>query len=734
MIIRILLLLTLVAVLTCCAPEESTISVDEFILQEGFEIELIAAEPLLEAPLAMTFGADGSIWAVELPGYMRDIEGTDENEPDGKIIKLSDDDGDGIMDRRTVIKDGLIAPRALALVYGGLLYSNGTHLLWESLEASNQEVVLVDSLYVIGGNIEHQPNGLLYNLDNWIYSAKSNARYKRINGEWIKEATISRGQWGITQDVDGRLYSNDNSNPLYADFLPPNVAIRNPYLKIEQTMNRNIAKDRRLFAYQATMVNRGYLEDVLDDDGKVKETTSACAPLIFQSDQWGTDYKDNAFVCAPEANVVKRYILNEVEGSITAKQAYDGEEFLVSKDETFRPVNLNIGLDGNMYIVDLRKGIIQHRAYMTSYLREKILDRHFDQINGLGRIYRVKRKGVDAQDIINQELNNDRALEWLQSSIGERRLCAQKYFVEKNDLSMVQSLEDLAQNSVNGLGQVHALWTLEGMSALDQKLLITIANEAKSPSVIYQLLRLLSDQDRAIYLIKWSDISPKIDLLIGHLSGKMEDNSHWLAMAQEHRENPLFAEALISGLDTSVLTQRLTTIKKFSTDTIYSILKSTITNRAKHDWKGPKLQTQVYKDDRTAGLELYDHYCSSCHGLDGLGRGNLAPPLMNSEYISGDPERLILVLLHGLKGPIHVNGQLYEMNAMMPGIKDTPTLTDKDINDIIIFLRNSYSFANPWIDLSLVSTLREKTKDRNDVFTEAELDQWIKENVEKKNN
>ena len=110
----------------------------------------------------MTFDTDGSIYVVELPGYMRDIEGSNEDAPDGKIVKLTDTNDDGVYDNRSVVKRDLVAPRAVTVVNGGLLYSAGTSLYWDDLD-DNLDAELVDSMYVVGGNIEHQSNGLLYN-------------------------------------------------------------------------------------------------------------------------------------------------------------------------------------------------------------------------------------------------------------------------------------------------------------------------------------------------------------------------------------------------------------------------------------------------------------------------------------------------------------------------------------------------------------------------------------------
>ncbi|MEL6988957.1 MAG: dehydrogenase, partial [Bacteroidota bacterium] len=142
-------------------PESNT---DEFIIRDGFEIEIIAEAPLIQAPVAMTEDEKGRWWVVEMTGYMRDIDGNGEDIADGRIVILEDTDGDQRMDNRIVFADQLLNPRAIALVYGGALYTSGTSLYWsEIINDKAKDTILVDSLYVVGGNIEHQPNGLYYN-------------------------------------------------------------------------------------------------------------------------------------------------------------------------------------------------------------------------------------------------------------------------------------------------------------------------------------------------------------------------------------------------------------------------------------------------------------------------------------------------------------------------------------------------------------------------------------------
>ena len=94
--------------------------------------------------------------------------------------------------------------------------------------------------------------------------------------------------------------------------------------------------------------------------------------------------------------------------------------------------------------------------------------------------------------------------------------------------------------------------------------------------------------------------------------------------------------------------------------------------------------------------------------------------------MDGPPEHIALVMLNGLQGPITVHGEIYEGAAVMPGIKHNPEITDRDINDIISFLKNGFTSKPVWFNLkeSVITKLREETADRKEMFTEEELKAW----------
>jgi len=683
------------------------------------------------------FDERGRIWTLEMTGYMRDIDGSGEDIPDGKISILEDTNGDGRMDKKTVFLEELVLPRAIELVNDGLLYAEPPNLWWVPIENDQPgEHQLVDSMYALGGNIEHAPNGLLYNIDNWIYSAKSDRRYQYRDGQWIIEVTKSRGQWGITSDDQGRLFYNNNSNPIFGDFLQPNQIYANPYFASKKLEGQNLSKTRRFYPIHSTLANRGYIEGVYDEEGKIKEFTSACSPLIYRGNQFRKEFYNQAFVCGPEANLVKRFSLETEGGKIAAKPTSEGTEFLVSNDETFRPVNLNNGPDGALYIVDMRRAIIQHRAYMTSYLKELIIEREMDTLPLLGRIYRV----TDSlnQTTVRPDLSELSIAEWvplLQSKNAWQRITAQKKLVFANDKSLVNAISDVAKDEQHPLGQISALWTLEGMHALSVDLLnsASTANSSVFSQVIILAKTILNEQNKGqllpIFEKAVASSNYQHHLQLAHTLAKVNSprkEAMITTLIEKYADDPIVSDALVSSLAgrEKAILSNLNTLKE--APYLANALNKTLINQAEDNKQLLVMSTHDQTDNRTRGFLLYNTYCGTCHGMDGKGIENLAPPLYQSEYVDGPAERLVLIMLNGLQGPITIHGEIYEGAAVMPGIKHNPDLTDEKIKDILAYIKNGFTSKPVWfrLDTKVITDLRAKTADRKEMFTEQELMAW----------
>src|SRR5690606_3295619 len=195
-----------------------------FRVAPGYRVELVAAEPLVQDPVAMDWDERGRLYVVEMRGYMPDAFGHGAEEPVGRVVLLEDTDADGRMDRRTVYLDGLVLPRAVAVVDGGVLIGEPPQL-WLCRDTDGDD--RCDDKRAVtgygeneGGSVGHRENALMQGLDNWLYNAKSSRRFRLTGDGLVVDQTVARGQWGMTQDDEGRLLYNNNSNWIFADFYP----------------------------------------------------------------------------------------------------------------------------------------------------------------------------------------------------------------------------------------------------------------------------------------------------------------------------------------------------------------------------------------------------------------------------------------------------------------------------------------------------------------------------------
>ncbi len=707
----------------------------KYVSPESITVDVVASEPMIEAPVTIDWDQQGRMWVVEMTNYMPNVDGAGEDIPTGKIKILLDHDHDGFMDEAKIFLDSLILPRAIALLYNGLLYVEPPNLWWVATDGDTPGTrILVDSLYAKGGNVEHQPNGLLYNIDNWIYSAKSHFRYQLRNGRWIKEPTSFRGQWGITQDDWGRLYANNNSNGLFADYVLPNTVINHTFYTPQYAIYQNVFEDRSIYPLHATSINRGYKKDALDSLGRVRHLTSACGPLISSGDV----YPGDVFICVPEANLIKRtHFAHSDNDSTGVSNYYQDEEFLASMDEGFRPVNLFTGPDNLMYIVDMHRGVIQHKTYMTNYLRKLIMDKKLDQITGMGRILRLSQSKRDIP-ITDKKLDFDNASDTdlfalLESDHRYVRLRAQHRLIQKDDLTLLPELIRLFYTSQNPITQVHALRTIDGLRIpLDTILLhaprsdhpmvivhiLDIATRIGTPSITLKLIQQ--------YLpIKNHDVYRQIGRTTGSLLSTKEKGKIcgiYNKLLLQFPNDAILAEMIVSGIEghENSCPTIFTTHRFPKMQLVYAKLKANMHNGQMNNIY--RKNQSVGIDTRTNGKLLYDRHCSICHGQGGHGISSLAPSLIGAHIVESGVRPIALTILTGLTGPINVSGQFQTYSSDMPGLKANKNITDQDIADIANFVANGFRSHPQQIKVEEVTSLRQIASEMPEVPTEQVID------------
>ena len=118
---------------------------------------------------------------------------------------------------------------------------------------------------------------------------------------------------------------------------------------------------------------------------------------------------------------------------------------------------------------------------------------------------------------------------------------------------------------------------------------------------------------------------------------------------------------------------------------------------------------------------IYARACLSCHGAAGEGKPGLYPPLAKTDWVNAPrPDRLIRLVLHGIVGPIKVNGQPWPTpTPFMPG--HAATLKDEEIATLLSYLRRSMGNDAPPVDATAVAAVRAATVGRKAMWSEAEL-------------
>lgn len=574
-------------------------------LESGFVLELVASEPMLHDPVALAFDGDGRIWVAEMVGYMPDIDGKLEESTYGRISVVEDTNGDGRADKHTVFLEQYLLPRAVALTDndGTLLFADNEKLyeaeilIDESGSIKAGEVKVVDAEYASGGNPEHKPNGLMRALDNWVYNAKSDLRYKKVNGTWIKEKTETRGQWGISQDDYGRLYTNTNSNLVSVEELPPGLVSRNASYTFRSKVNATI-KNQQLWPIRINPgVNRGYMDGTLDEIGYLVKPTAASGLVVYRGDQFPEAYRGNLFITEPAGNLVKRAVSTVGEdGFHTVSSALTGSEFLASTDERSRMVNAYTAPDGTLYLVDFYRGIIQHKEYMTSYLRAQVVERKLDQHIGLGRIWRVRHSEgkVSAGPPRMSEASSADLVGYLSHANGWWRDTAQRLLVERGGKDAVPALKEIIRDGSHELAPIHAVWTLEGLGQLDPDV-VEAALKSARPRVVAETIRAsehFAGTERGVEVFALlAPLAGSEDLLVRRqLAASLgifgDDAVPLLAkLVAGHSEDRLLGDLAVSGLSG----RELALLKELP---------------AKHDLRGGLIETLVKRNEKKALSEL----------------------------------------------------------------------------------------------------------------------------------
>ena len=662
-------------------------SMKTFNLPAGYHLELVASEPMIKEPVAIAWDGNAKMYVAEMLTYMLDADARGEQMNVSRISLLEDTDNDGKMDKSTIFIDSLLLPRMILCVNHELLVNETNTITINAYKDTNGDgkadqkrtVFQRDDYRLADANMEHQRSGLDWNLDNRIYITYDPVRFRYKNGMLEADSMYSGpgGQWGVTHDNYGRLFltSAGSENPLVR------VQINSYYGSLDMPDQANNEFQQVWPIISTPDVQGGLLR--LRADSTLNHFTGACGQSIYRGNTLPRDLVGDYLICEPVARIIRRAKVINLKGKIIVQNAYYRQEFIASTDMNFRPVNSYTGPDGNVYIVDMHRGIIQQGNWTRpgSFLRKKIDQMGLAKNTGHGRIYRLVYDGFKQPEKPHMlDESASKLVTYLDHKNGWWRDNAQKQIILLNDQSVVPVLKQIVRGEQatleakpSHIARLHALWTLEGLDAIDRDTWYTA----------------LTDQHPEIR---------KAAIVISEPYLKKED-ADVLAKLAELKSDPsydvrlqlylsLYSVKPSKGVD---LAKEL--LATNTTNEMFAASQKAMDRNVDIKTYGSRL-ANIPAEERTsilAGSTIFNALCVTCHGAGGKGimvagtTSLAAPPLAESKRINGDKEILIKIMLHGLSGP--VDGKDYP--SVMPSLGAN---SDEWVASVVNYIR--YEFGN----------------------------------------
>lgn len=704
------------------SPKEEAAAIQ---LAPGYHLELVLADPDIIAPVLCTWDGNGRMYVAEFRSYMLDIDATKEKEPVSRVSRWESTKGDGVYDKHTIFADNLLLPRQVLPLDERIIIRETdtkdfvTYRDTQGNGIADEKVKIYDGGKQ-EGNLEHQPAGLTWDLDNWMYVTAERTRFRFTRGKTETEKlAYNAGQWGMAMDDTGRLILSSAGNEIPAHDFQANWKYGKIHLSGELAEGYNDVYP----ILRLTDVQGGVQR--LKPTGGLNHFTGCAGPSIYRGDALPGDLYGDYIVPEPVGRFIRRSKMNLVDGKMVISNAYSQKEWIASRDPNFRPVWSATGPDGYLYLCDMYRGIIQEGNWTKegSYLRNHILKYGLDKnING-GRIWRVVHDDPKPRRAAPRMLDEKPAelVAHLADPNGWWRDTAQRILILRGDKSVVPALRQMAESHANPLARLHALWTLEGLDALEpefiqkkftdpdprlriaamriaEPLLQTKSAEPNAvpttnPSMMSAFNTMALDKDASVanqYVLSVKFVKlPNADQLVQEAIAAREKEK--LSVATPRAIVKIFADAAAEA-KANALKQKVLALKD------------------------PKLEKIWVK-----GRDYYLQTCIACHGEDGKGAptpekiGTLAPSLAGSKKLMGDEALVCRIVLHGLVGP-NDGGKTYP--GEMAGLK---SLDDLWLSSILTYARNDFGNRAPIIEPADVAKIRQETVTRNKPFTLAEL-------------
>jgi putative heme-binding domain-containing protein len=698
-----------------------------FTLPEGYQVSLFASEqqfPNLGNPCQMRFDNRGRLWVSTLPSYPHYRPG--DEKPNDMILIYEDTDGDGRADRETVFAAGLHMPIGFELAPEGVYVSQEPFLLL--LKDTDGDLQADTTEYLLDGFDPHDTHHAISAFDvdhgGGIYMCEGRFLHSQVETPWGPQRMTDGGvwrfdphswkvervmqldvnnPWGVAHDAYGQTFVNDASGGEQLWML--GYSIRLPHgAEMEKVSKFNYEHHARPTS-GAEFISSRHFPDVVQGDYLYANTIGFLGIKDFEVVEDGS----------------------EVKGRFR-------QDLIQSSDGNFRPCDLEIGPDGSLYFLDWHNTLIGHMQHSA---RDPLRN------SAYGRIYRITcpdRPLVEPPRIEGESIaalfENLKLPEMNARKRSQRELRGRS---PEEVLAAAHRFADTHRDDERL--QLEALWATWGQQSpsreLLQRCLAAGDHRVRSAAVrvVRHCLHLLADPV-PLLLAAAADDHPRVRLealSAASWLGGAAGAEVLLAVAAQPTDkwirNALNSAMLTLGDDTRrLLDASQVAADRLSVDADLLFARKLPGAAKPKDvrTKSKKFADGGFKTTYELGQRVFheEGSCATCHRDHGQGITGIYPPLVDSEWVSGDVDRLIKLTLHGVWGPIQVNGRQYEPARGVPPMTAIGSLfSDKEIAAVLTFVRNSWGNDAAAIAEADVARVRAETRSRRKFYSPEELTQ-----------
>jgi len=454
----------------------------QFEVPPGFEVQLVAAEPDIAKPINLNFDSQGRLYvtqSIEYPYAAEPGKGRD------AVMRLTIDPETGRARKIERLVDRLNIPIGVVPVPRGVIVFTIPRIL---LCLDTDEDGKIDDrkvLYEGFGRVDTHGlnNGFTRWLDGWIYAChgfrntseiaggdghqvvmQSGNTYRfRLDGSRVEQFTHGQvNPFGLCFDSRGNVYTADcHSKPAY-------LLLRGAYYP-------SFGKPHDGLGFGPMLVEHSH------------GSTGIAGIAYYEAEQFPAEYRGTIFIGNP---ITRRINRDRLQPRGSGYRGLERPDFLVSHDKWFRPVDLQLGPDGALYVADFYNRIIGHY--------EVPLD-HPGRDRRRGRIWRIVYRG--GQDTTRAEIPNlaDSSLAMLVDRLADsnirRRTLATAELIDRFGQKAIEPVEELLQSEdAAAAAQAHGLWIVERLQSLDTS---QIQQAARSPHAVVRvhLLKVLAERE-----------------------------------------------------------------------------------------------------------------------------------------------------------------------------------------------------------------------------------------------